>query len=160
MARLLVAPTVEGVGEHVAKAVIAPLTGVRFVAAVWVVVFHVYLYNGAGLAAEHPLVDAVLGPIASQGDLGVDLFFLLSGFVLAHNYLERLGTRPTVPQALRFLGLRVARVWPLYLVAGVGGGRFLFLRGEWGGGAPKPPLSLDRFRGAGLNVQPAGRGHP
>jgi peptidoglycan/LPS O-acetylase OafA/YrhL len=44
-----------------------------------VVLFHVYLVNGHRLGAEHPVVDAVVGPLASQGDLGVDLFFLLSG---------------------------------------------------------------------------------
>ena len=142
-----------------AKAVIAPLTGVRFVAAVWVVLFHVYLYNGDALADAHPVVDAVLGPIVSQGDLGVDLFFLLSGFVLAHNYLERLGTRPAVPQALRFLGLRVARVWPLYLLAVLGGGLLLFLREQWWGSAPNVPLSWGRLVEQVLMVQQWGAGN-
>ena len=104
------------------SAVIAPLTGIRLVAAVWVVCFHIYLYNGSQLAADHPWVDAVVGPIASQGDLGVDLFFLLSGFVLAHNYLERLGAEPSLSGSLSFLWLRVARIWPLYMIAICGGG--------------------------------------
>jgi peptidoglycan/LPS O-acetylase OafA/YrhL len=137
----------------VAKAVITPLTGVRFVAALWVVLFHVYLYNGPGLAAAHPVVDAVVGPLVSQGDLGVDLFFLLSGFVLAHNYLERLGPRPALPQALRFLGLRIARVWPLYLLAVLGGGLLLFLREQWWGSTPNVPISWGRFLEQVLMVQ-------
>jgi len=125
--------------------VIAPLTGVRLVAAIWVVLFHVYLVNGDRLGAEHPVVDALVGPVASQGDLGVDLFFLLSGFVLAHNYLARLGTRPALPEVASFLWLRLSRIWPLYMVAILGGGLLLWLRLQWWGTAPNVPLSPGRL---------------
>src|SRR4051812_30758852 len=135
-----------GGGSDMAKsAVIAPLTGIRLVAAVWVVCFHIYLYDGHRLAADHPWVDAVVGPIASQGDLGVDLFFLLSGFVLAHNYLERLGAEPSLRGTLSFLWLRVARIWPLYMVAICGGGLLLWLRLHLWGSQPNVPLSWHHF---------------
>jgi len=135
------------------SAVITPLTGVRLVAATWVVLFHIYLYNGDRLAANHPVVNAVVGPIASQGDLGVDLFFLLSGFVLAHNYLDRLGPRPSLESTLSFLWLRIARVWPLYMVAILGGGLLLALRHHWWGSEPNVPLSWGRFFAQALMVQ-------
>jgi peptidoglycan/LPS O-acetylase OafA/YrhL len=127
------------------RAVIAPLTGVRLVAAVWVVLFHVYLANGDRLGAEHPVVDALVGPVASQGDLGVDLFFLLSGFVLAHNYLARLGTRPSVRNVASFLWLRLSRIWPLYMIAILGGGLLLWLRLQWWGTTPNVALSWRRL---------------
>jgi peptidoglycan/LPS O-acetylase OafA/YrhL len=54
----------------------------------------------------------------SHGYLAVDLFFLLSGFVLASVYEDRLRAGLTV-RAL--LGQRLARLWPLYLVGITGG---------------------------------------
>ena len=135
------------------SAVIPPLTGIRFVAAVWVVSFHVYLFNGDRLGSEHPAVDAVVGPVASQGDLGVDLFFLLSGFVLAHNYLHRLGSRPSLESSLTYLWSRLSRVWPLYLLAVTGGGLLLWLRLEWWGSEPNVPLTWGRFWQQVLMVQ-------
>lgn len=135
------------------SAVITPLTGVRLVAAVWVVLFHIYLYNGKDLAASHPAVNAVVGPIVSQGDLGVDLFFLLSGFVLAHNYLDRLGSVPSFTGAVSFLWLRIARVWPLYMLATVGGGLLLFLRLQLWGTRPGVPLSVPHFLAQFFMVQ-------
>lgn len=135
------------------RAVIAPLTGVRLVAALWVVLFHIDLANGDRFGAAHPLLDAVIGPVASQGDLGVDLFFLLSGFVLAHNYLERIGARPSLRQTASFLWLRLSRIWPLYMVAILGGGLLLWLRLEWWGSQPNVPLSWGRFVAQALMVQ-------
>jgi peptidoglycan/LPS O-acetylase OafA/YrhL len=134
-------------------AVIAPLTGLRLVAALWVVLFHIYLFNGDDLADAHPHVDAVVGPVVSQGDLGVDLFFLLSGFVLACNYLERLGARPTVPAAVGFLWLRLARVWPLYMLAIVGGGVLLSVRLHLWGSQPNVPLTRSHFLAQVFMVQ-------
>jgi peptidoglycan/LPS O-acetylase OafA/YrhL len=135
------------------RSVIAPLTGVRLLATGWVVLFHVYLFNGDRLAADHPVVNAVVGPIASQGDLGVDLFFLLSGFVLAHNYLDDLGTRPSLANAANFLMLRLARIWPLYMIAVLGGGLLLSLRFQWWGTEPNVPLTTRRFLAQVLMVQ-------
>ena len=140
------------------SAVIAPLTGVRLVAAGWVVLFHIYLYNGRELGEAHPVVNAIVGPIVSQGDLGVDLFFLLSGFVLAHNYLERLGESRSVRAAVSFVWMRVARVWPLYMVATVAGGALLWLRLQVWGSQPSVPLTGLKFLEQLFMVQSWGMG--
>lgn len=52
----------------------------------------------------------------NAGAQGVDLFFILSGFVLTWNYLDRMGESWSMRSTLRFLWLRLARVWPVYLV--------------------------------------------
>jgi peptidoglycan/LPS O-acetylase OafA/YrhL len=91
---------------------IKALTGLRIVAAVWVVLFHF-----------RPMVSDVspdlrenLSPVLNCGAQGVDLFFILSGFVLTWNYLERMGRSWSRRETVHFLWLRLARVWPVYLV--------------------------------------------
>ena len=91
---------------------IKALTGLRIVASVWVVLFHF-----------RPMVSDVspdfrenLSPVLNSGAQGVDLFFILSGFVLAYNYLDRMGRSWSTRETLHFLWLRLARVWPVYLV--------------------------------------------
>ena len=51
-------------------------------------------------------------PLTRHGYLFVDFFFVLSGFVIAHAYRERIGS---IGDAGRFLVRRVGRVWPLHL---------------------------------------------
>ncbi|GAB7071070.1 acyltransferase family protein [Mycolicibacterium hodleri] len=91
---------------------IKALSGLRIVAALWVVMFH---FRPLLQMASPPLYDS-LKPILDCGAQGVDLFFILSGFVLTWNYLERMGDRWSTRATLHFLWLRLARVWPLYLV--------------------------------------------
>jgi peptidoglycan/LPS O-acetylase OafA/YrhL len=85
------------------------LTGLRFVAALWVVLYHL-------LTAS---VRNPTGPIfrlLSVGYLGVSLFFVLSGFILAYTYLDPWsGTMRGTSR--RFWWARVARVYPVYLLA-------------------------------------------
>lgn len=91
---------------------IRALSGLRIVAAVWVVLFHFRPL----LAAASPALSTALAPVLNAGAQGVDLFFILSGFVLTWNYLDRMGESWSTRDTLRFLWLRLARVWPVYLV--------------------------------------------
>jgi peptidoglycan/LPS O-acetylase OafA/YrhL len=98
-------------GEAVRRAgELRALTGLRIVAAVWVVVFHFHFtaLDGVGAAAR------ALGPLLSAGALGVDLFFVLSGFVIAHTYLDRLGPALRAGATARFVWARACRIWPAY----------------------------------------------
>ncbi|MGM9472062.1 acyltransferase family protein [Pseudarthrobacter sp. YS3] len=86
------------------------LTGVRIIAAMWVVLFHVR----GNIASEFPWLDDIIGPVVAHGELGVDLFFALSGYVLALNYGERMGWRLDHKATVKFWWARLARVWPAY----------------------------------------------
>ncbi len=94
------------------SAEIKALTGLRIIAAVWVVLFHFRPL----LREAAPDFSDVLAPLLNCGAQGVDLFFILSGFVLTWNYLDRMGWSWSVHATLHFLWLRLARVWPVYLV--------------------------------------------
>lgn len=87
------------------------LTGVRIVAAMWVVLFHVR----GNIASEFPWLGEFIGPVLAHGELGVDLFFALSGYVLALNYGERMGLRLDRTATTKFWWARLARVWPAYV---------------------------------------------
>jgi|GEM_PF-657351 len=57
------------------------LTGVRALAAGWVVAYHLWL-NVGHPALVVPVIHVDLVPLVTMGWLGVDVFFILSGFVL------------------------------------------------------------------------------
>lgn len=86
------------------------LTGLRALAAGWVVLFHASLLFQLWV----PLTAKAL-PITGMGFLGVDLFFALSGFVLCHRYLDSLGPRLTRINVRDFLFLRIARLYPVHI---------------------------------------------
>ncbi len=87
------------------------LTGLRGVASLWVVAHHMLLgpLQGVGLGAFDALVR--------HGYFAVDLFFVLSGFVLAMVHGPWFEHRIPPRLAALFLVRRVARLWPLHLVA-------------------------------------------
>ncbi len=91
---------------------IRQLTGIRFVAAAWVLLYHLQI----PLAALHVLAIPGVGDVLRVGRLGVDLFFALSGFILTHTYLRRLGPALKWRGALDFWWLRLARIYPVHLV--------------------------------------------
>jgi len=83
------------------------LTGLRFFAAAYVIVFHTRLGQALHNHGFHPAGNFVL-----NGYLAVTLFFMLSGFILAYNYRGQIETRN---HAFRFWEARFARIWPAYL---------------------------------------------
>ncbi|ANP45581.1 acyltransferase family protein [Candidatus Viadribacter manganicus] len=83
-----------------------PLTSLRFIAAFWVLLYHFRDHLGLAMGQFGLVAD---------GYLGVDLFFTLSGFILAHVYLTSLeGGRFGYGG---FLKNRIARVYPMHLAA-------------------------------------------
>lgn len=82
--------------------VLDPLTGVRFFLALGVVLFHFQLYW---------TLPADSAGLLNRARLGVDVFFILSGFILTHVYLQ--GDR--APNYRRFLAARFARIYPAHL---------------------------------------------
>ncbi|MGZ5036690.1 MAG: acyltransferase family protein [Usitatibacter sp.] len=96
---------------------IPALDGLRGVALLWVVLFHVHVLRIAGdpwmaLADRARWAGALLG----SGYLGVDLFFLLSGFLLALPWLARGLRGAPAPSAREFYIRRVRRIVPAYYV--------------------------------------------
>ncbi len=85
------------------------LTPLRGIAALWVVVYH---YSYQYLPALQP---ERAGQFVEKGYLAVDLFFMLSGFVLTHVYHDELG-RFDAGRYRDFLVARVARLYPLHLL--------------------------------------------
>ncbi|MEN9873463.1 MAG: hypothetical protein RL186_360 [Pseudomonadota bacterium] len=82
------------------------LHGLRFILALWISIFHFGLmYDPTGLGAW---------PIMKFGEARVDVFFVLSGFVLTHIYWGRPGAKFDYG---RFMIARVARLMPLHLLA-------------------------------------------
>lgn len=99
------------------RADVPALTGVRALAALWVVGYHLYIATG------RPVLGGAgawrLDPLLASGWLGVDVFFVLSGFVLQWQ-VEHERDRTMLPWLRaraygRFLGRRVLRVFPAYL---------------------------------------------
>ncbi|MDT9598442.1 acyltransferase family protein [Sphingosinicella rhizophila] len=86
---------------------LVPLTSLRGLAAWWVVLFHMR-------ALLAPWLPAPVLTFLGAGNLAVDLFFLLSGFVIYLNYAERLTSRRVSTR--EFLFRRFARIYPLHLL--------------------------------------------
>jgi len=83
------------------------LTGLRGLAAVYVVIYHYWL----GILPTNPPKS-----LLAHGYLAVDLFFVLSGFVMTLNYASFFERGFSFSAFRLFLSRRFARVYPLYLV--------------------------------------------
>ncbi len=85
---------------------IGALTGLRGVAALWVASYHLLL-PGA-------FVGGTAARLLGRGYLAVDVFFVLSGFVLARTYGMRFGNANPLAGLAGFIRRRFARIYPLY----------------------------------------------
>jgi peptidoglycan/LPS O-acetylase OafA/YrhL len=110
-------------GRREDSAHIAALTGVRALAALWVVLFHAWIVAGRPTPIlPLPAARFDLTPLFAFGWLGVDVFFVLSGFLLTRQAWGKvargaapgwLGTRFGETYT-SFLERRVLRVYPAY----------------------------------------------
>lgn len=87
---------------------IKPLTSLRFFFALIVFLSHLDF-----LPKEEVLFNNVYEKILKHGSLGVSFFFILSGFILAYNYHNKiLGGEVSYKD---FWAARIARIYPLHL---------------------------------------------
>ena len=83
------------------------LEGLRGIAAILVVLCHARDYL-------HGLPTArITDPLLQAGAMGVDLFFVISGFIMVYTTADKAG--PAF--AARFMVKRIAKIWPTYVVA-------------------------------------------
>lgn len=85
------------------------LNGVRCIAAFMVIFFHIELIKRE---FNLPNIESLL---VFGGDLGVTLFFVLSGFLITYLLISEQHVTGTI-SIKSFYARRVLRIWPLYLI--------------------------------------------
>jgi peptidoglycan/LPS O-acetylase OafA/YrhL len=84
------------------------LTPLRGIAALWVVVYHFQAIMMNFVSPNHT-------QLVAKGYLMVDLFFIMSGFIISHVYQQGFQSGLTAKRFKRFIVARFARVYPLHL---------------------------------------------
>jgi peptidoglycan/LPS O-acetylase OafA/YrhL len=87
---------------------IGALTGVRGVAALWVAAFHGLNSLAPGVRLPSPLANLI-----QSGWLAVDLFFVLSGFVISYAHMNDFEL-VAIKNSWAFWKLRLARIYPAH----------------------------------------------
>jgi len=85
---------------------IIPLTSLRGIAAMAVIAMH---YS----ATMQDIASGNFPSLAPHGSLAVDVFFVLSGFIMGYTYLDSFRSQDTWTAYPKFLGKRAARILPL-----------------------------------------------
>lgn len=89
---------------------IATFDALRGVAALVIVLFHIWIFL-------IPQLDwGPFNPFLDHGYLAVDLFFILSGFVISHVYAKQFEADAGTGAFQGYLRARFARIYPLHLV--------------------------------------------
>lgn len=88
------------------KREIAPLTALRGIAAMAVIAMHFS-------ATMQQLASSSFPSLAPHGELAVDVFFVLSGFIMGYTYLETFEAKPVAAASSDFFVRRIARILPL-----------------------------------------------
>lgn len=89
------------------------LDGIRGIAVLLVMTFHFWIVGIAGNGATPPW-QRIYGYVAGMGWIGVDLFFVLSGFLITGILYD---SRETPHYFRVFYGRRTVRIFPLYYAA-------------------------------------------
>lgn len=99
------------------------LTGLRAVAAIWVLFFHSSI-------GSLTFVPASVATILTAGYAAVSLFFVLSGFILTYNYFPMESSPQPHKRSSRYFVARFARIAPVYwlgfILGALSGGPWIF----------------------------------
>lgn len=82
------------------------IDALRGVAAVGVVIWHYQWYFG------RQVFPLLFQPVYSNGQLLVDTFFAISGFILSYSYCQRISS---TRELIAYVGSRISRLYPLHV---------------------------------------------
>ncbi|MGH8049906.1 MAG: acyltransferase family protein [Arenimonas sp.] len=85
------------------------LTGIRGLAAIWVLLLHTYLIAGNGGGVWPPFAW-----VMAMGGMGVDIFFTLSAFLLSMPFAEAIRQNQPHPDLGGYARRRFFRIFPAY----------------------------------------------
>lgn len=92
------------------------LYGLRFYAALAVFIFHAFsLFRESWIGLEENSFYKIITKITNKGSLGVNLFFVLSGFLITYLLLWEKARFGKV-NAFQFIKRRSLRIWPVYFL--------------------------------------------
>ena len=117
------------------------LDGLRGVAAVMVIIFHLFEAHAGG---SH------LTQIINHGYLAVDFFFMLSGFVIGYAYDDR-WNRMTVGT---FFKRRIIRLHPMVIMGSIVGAAFFYFQES----SCFPPIDQNISTAAGVKSRKSWKG--
>lgn len=119
------------------KEIIGSLTGIKFFLSVLVILSNMMLYIDVNPGFAQYLY---VGHFASfiTVTFRVDVFFMITGFLLMHLYADKFADGVHWPNFKHFLIVRVARLYPLYLFV-LGVIVLLYITGIWGAIGPGSP---------------------
>jgi peptidoglycan/LPS O-acetylase OafA/YrhL len=125
-------PAAQGGLESVSKAErVASLTGIRAVAALLVMATHAAYTTGN-------YTHGYVGLVYSRMEIGVPIFFVLSGFLLFGPWVKAVASDAEPPSVRRYAWHRVRRIMPAYAVTVLAA----FLLYHWRTAGPNPGHSL------------------
>ena len=91
--------------------------GVRAIAVIWVIIFHlVFFHLGSFTGQALAIYTGTWTQWTSRGDMGVDLFFVISGYLIGTILLREYHETGSI-QIKRFYVRRFLRLIPVYIVA-------------------------------------------
>ena len=103
-------PVAQGGLESVSKAErVASLTGIRAIAALLVMATHAAYTTGK-------YTHGYIGLVYSRMEIGVPIFFVLSGFLLFGPWVKAVASDGASPSVRRYAWHRVRRIMPAYVV--------------------------------------------
>jgi peptidoglycan/LPS O-acetylase OafA/YrhL len=127
------------------------LDALRAVGALAVLTTHVTFWSGAYTG------NGTWGVLMARMDIGVAIFFVLSGFLLARPYLLRAAADQPAPGTGRYFWKRFLRIYPVYLITAILAMSFIGTNQDAGLGTwVRTLLMLDTYADAGF---PAGLTH-
>ncbi len=99
---------------------IPEIDGLRFIAIISVILFHInvfmadrnhntYLYGSQG--------KNIISNILSRGHLGVELFFVISGFILSYPFAAHYINKTPIPDIRQYFIRRLTRIEPPYVIS-------------------------------------------